>query len=323
VRCVLIYNPASGRNRHLRAAKLCQISEALSDLGHGVELTATTAPGSATIQAREALLNGAEIIFACGGDGTIHEVLQGLVSEKCEPTGTLGIIPLGSANALAHHLRLSLDPMQAALQEIHGAAQTIPIGKVTYGDQIRYFAVMAGAGPDGALVYNLLTAQKSNLGRMAYYIHAARLFATRRFHPFEIEFTRATSNATSIGQAVSAMAIRVDDLGGLFSKLTGGQATINDAHLRLLILRAPAALSLLLWFALGWLNLNRINPFLSFADVTTFSCRPTSPLAVHFQADGEWLGRIPMQVSIVPNALRVLLPARETYLPHDRKVSCG
>jgi diacylglycerol kinase (ATP) len=323
VRCVLINNPASGRNRHLRKKTLCQISEALSGLGHVVELTSTTAPGSAASQAREAVLGGAEIIFACGGDGTIHEVLQGLASENGAPACALGIIPLGSANALARHLRLSLDPMQAALQQIQGVSQTIPLGKLKYSDQIRYFTVMVGAGPDGALVYNLLTEQKLRLGRLAYYFHAACLFATRRFHPFEIEFTSAVSNATDTRRAVSVMAARVDDLGGLFSKLTSNRSTINDAHLRLLILRGPAAFSFPLWFALGWLNLNGMNPFLSSVDVTSFSCRPTSSVAAHFQADGEWLGRIPMQVSVFPDALRILLPLKEARLIHGRNIGCG
>lgn len=310
MRCVLIYNPASGRNRQHRKEALSQISEALSGLGHSAELTPTIAPGSAGSQARKAVHSGADMVFACGGDGTIHEVLQGMVSESGAPAGTLGIIPFGSANALARHLRLSLDPMQAALQEVAGAPHTIPVGKITYGNKARYFTVMAGAGPDGALVYNLLTAQKSSLGRMAYYVHAARLFATRGFRPFEIQFTSTASNDTTTRRAVSIMAARVDDLGGLFSRLTSSQASINDAHLRLLLLRGPATLSLPLWFVLGWLNLNRLNPFLSFAEVTSFACNPSSPTAAHFQADGEWLGRLPMQVSMVPNALRILLPSR-------------
>jgi YegS/Rv2252/BmrU family lipid kinase len=308
VRCILIHNPASGSNRHRREEQLRQIAEALSSLGHQVELVATTAPGSAAIQARDAARSGAEIVFACGGDGTVHEVIQGLASETSAPTTVLGIIPLGSANALARNLRLSLDPLKAALEEIHGRPRTIPLGKVAYGGQVRYFAVMAGAGPDGALVYSLLSARKSSLGRLAYYLHAARLFATIRFRAFEIEYTDAATGDAHTRKAVSAMAVRVNDLGGLFSKLTDRQATILDTHLRLLIRSPPAALSLPLWFVTGWLNLHRLNPFLRFADVTAFSCRPCSGPAPHFQADGEWLGRIPMRVSIVPNALRLLLP---------------
>jgi diacylglycerol kinase (ATP) len=323
VRCVLIYNPVSGRNRHLRSELVRRIRETLSNLGHDAELTPTTAPGSATSLALKAIRSGVDIVFACGGDGTIHEVLQGLVSEDGQPAGTLGIIPFGSANALARHLCLSLNPMEAMLQEIYGTLQTIPIGKLVYGNSIRYFTVMAGAGPDGALVYKLLTSQKSNLGRMAYYTHAARLFATRGFRPFAVEFTEATSNATTTRQAVSIMTARVDDLGGLFSRLTDGEASLDDAHLRLLMLRGPAVISLPLWFVLGWLSLNRINPFLSFAEVTDFACRPTSQSAPHFQADGEWLGRIPMRVSIVPNALRILLPSKDRRVTHGKNIGCS
>jgi diacylglycerol kinase (ATP) len=310
VRCVLIYNPVSGRNRSRRAEQLGPAVEVLSSLGHQVEVIATTAPSSATSQAREAAVDGAEIIFACGGDGTVHEIIQGLVSENCDPAACLGIIPFGSANALARHMRLSLYPETAALQQIQGTMQTIPMGKVVHGDRIRYFAVMAGAGPDGALTYEVLGADKSRLGRLAYYIHAMRIFLTRRFHPFEIAYIETTSKKVEIQKAISVMAIRVDDLGGLFSRLAGRQASIHDEHLRLLILGPPAAISLPLWFLSGWLNLHSFNPFLRFADVSEFSCGSGPRAAPHIQADGEWIGHAPMQVSLVPNALRLLVPSR-------------
>ena len=308
---VLIYNPAAGRNRHRRAVQIRQVSLALTALGHRVELVETTAPGSATNQAQDAARGKPDAVFACGGDGAIHEVLQGLASETGDPAAVMGIIPLGSANALARHLGISLNPLKAALQGINGRPQTIPVGKVTYGDQSRYFTVMAGVGPDGALVYRLLAAHKSNLGRLAYSLHAARLFATRRFPPFEIEYLDAETGKICTQKAVSAMAVRVNNLGGVFSRLSGRGASIHDAHLRLLILRPPAALALPLWFATGWLGLSRLNPYLSFVNATTFSCRTLSGPAPHCEADGEWLSRIPMQVSIVPNALRLLVPEQE------------
>jgi diacylglycerol kinase (ATP) len=320
VRCVLLCNPASGGSRHRRKELLSSVAEALSSLGHQVKVVPTTAPGSAVLQARQAAMDGAEIVFACGGDGTIHEALQGLVSETCDPVACLGIIPLGSANALARHMRLSLDPRSAALQQIQGTMQTIPIGKLVYSDQCRYFAVMAGAGPDGALTYEVLGADKSRLGRMAYYLHAARMFLTRRFRPFKVEYCEAGSNKVEVRKVVSVMAVRVDDLGGLFSRLAVRQASIHDAHLRLLFLSPPAAISMPLWFVSGWLNLHALNPFLRFVDVANFTCGHGSAAAPHIQADGEWLGYAPMRVSLVPNALRVLMPSQEIrpWPPDDR-----
>jgi YegS/Rv2252/BmrU family lipid kinase len=311
VRCTLIYNPASGRRKDRRAEQLRQIVDALSAGGHQVELTATTAPGSAALQTREAVQGGAQVIFACGGDGTIHEVLQGLVSETGVPNAALGIIPVGSANALARHLHLSLDPLQAAHQQMRATPLTIPVGKIAWAGQVRYFTVMAGAGPDGALVYGSLTAGKSQFGRLAYYLRAARLFAAQRFAPFEVEYTEAASGTTVNQRAVSVMAVRVGDLGGLFSKLTGRTAGIQDAQMQLLLLKPPAWFSLPSWFICGWLGINDRNGFLRKVKVNSFSCRPLSAPSPHFQADGEWLGRIPMHVSLIPDALRILMPTED------------
>jgi diacylglycerol kinase family enzyme len=308
VRCTLLYNPESGRKRSRRAVHVQNVANALRSLGHSVELAATTAPGSATAQAKQAVISGAEIVFACGGDGTIHEVLQALVSESGKNSAALGIIPLGSANALARHMRLSLDPVQAALQQIACEPQTIPIGKIEWDGQVRYFAVMAGAGPDGALVYDMLTSHKSSLGRLAYYLRAARLFAAGRFGPFQVEYVDADSGRVLQCSAVSAMGVRVRTLGGLFHRLTDRRVSLENTGLQLLVLKPPAWLSLPLWFVSGWAGLGRQNGLLRSVNVKTFSCSASSIPSPHFQADGEWLGRVPMKVSLVENALCILRP---------------
>lgn len=307
MRCVLIYNPVSGRKRD-RLGQLRPIVDALTGLGHQAELVATTSPGSATMQVRKVIEDGAEVVFACGGDGTIHEVIQALVSESGQATAALGIIPLGSANALARHLRLSLDPLTAAMQQIHCAAQLVSVGKLQFDGRVRYFLLMAGAGPDGALVYKMMAAQKSRLGRLAYYVRAAHLFATQRFRAFEVDYTEAASGGRVKRRVVGAMVVRVDDLGGLFSKLVASKAAIHDSDLQLVTLGSPAWLSLPLWFVSSWFNLRGLNRFLHTVEVTRFSCRPLSEPSPHFQADGECLGRIPVEMSLVPDALRIMNP---------------
>jgi diacylglycerol kinase (ATP) len=311
---LLIYNPVAGRVRALRAEQMRRVADALSSLGHEVEVAATAAAGSATMLARDAVGAGVDVVFACGGDGTVHEVIQGLVSETREPAAALGILPLGSANALARHLRISFDPVTAAMQQIGAAAKAVPVGKLEFDGQVRYFTVMAGAGPDGMLVYNLLAGDKSNLGRMAYYVHAARLFASRRFSAFEVSYTDVVTGSCVTQRAVSVMAVRVGNLGGLFNKLAVNSAGIEDTHLDLLIVSPPAWLSLPLWFLSGWSNLHGLNRFLRFVKVREFSCKPLAGAAAHFQSDGEWLGRIPMRGAVVEDALRVLIPGGDEKL---------
>ena len=298
-RATLLFNPHSGRSPQSRLRTIEQIAEALRRLSIETTIIPTDGPNTAGHQAAQVQT---DILFACGGDGTVHDVLQGLVFH---PHTTLGIIPLGSANVLARHLRLSLDPTQAALQQLTRQPKILPIGKVTFstkdGEQSRYFLTMAGAGPDGALVYNMLATGKQRLGRLTYYIRSASLFLQNRFSPVTV------TTPTETTHAISAMAVRVADLGGLFSPLVRG-ASIDDPQLQLTTLAAPAHLSLPAWFALSWARLHRRNPYVRIHHVDTFHCSAGHTHAVQVQADGEHLGQTPMTVTLIPSALRLLTP---------------
>lgn len=306
MRCALIYNPAAGTRREQRVAEINHAVARLRSLEHDAISIATTGPGSATEQTRDAVRDGADVVFACGGDGTVHDVLQGLVSDGGNPHAALGIVPLGSANALARHLRIPLDAERAVEEQICGERMTISVGRLEIGEQVRHFAVMAGAGPDGALASELQSAGKSRLGRLAYALHAARIFATRRFSRFEVEYTELDGAVRTL-QVVSVMASRVDCLGGLFTGLVERGDTMDRLSLRVSLLRPPGLISLPLWFLTGWLGMRRINPFLIEVRARELACRPQKDGNVYCEADGEWLGRIPMRVSVAPAALTVLV----------------
>ncbi|HEX4156052.1 MAG TPA: diacylglycerol kinase family protein [Acidobacteriaceae bacterium] len=303
-RAVLLFNPNAGRGGAARLPLLHRAAEVLTLAGIDAEIIATRAACSAGQQAADAVAAGADLIFACGGDGTLHDVIQGLAQNL---SATVGIIPLGSANALARHFDLSLNPAQAVRQQLQFIPRIVPLGRVTCGTangtRSRYFAVMAGAGPDGALVYRMLAFGKHRLGRSIYYLRAARLFAGSQFSPFRISLNDAAEQL-----AVSAMSVRVGDLGGLFSPLVRG-ASPADEKLRVSITRPPSRLSLPAWFAMSWAHLRRWNPYSQTLDVEHFSCSEGSHRRIHVQADGEWIGHTPMYVEIVPNALRLLMPA--------------
>jgi len=311
MRCVLIYNPAAGTMRERRIGEIDRASARLRSLGHEALAIPTTGPGSAAEQARDAVRDGVEVVFACGGDGTVHEVLQGLVTEGGSPRAALGIVPLGSANALARHLRIPLDAERAVEEQIWGERMTISAGRLEIGQQVQHFAVMAGAGPDGALAYELRSAGKSRLGRLAYALHAARIFATHRFSRFAIEYAELDGAVRTL-QVVSVMASRVDCLGGLFTGLVEPGDAMDRLSLRLSLLRPPGLISLPLWFLTGWLGMRRINPFLVEVRAREFVCQPLKDGNVHCEADGEWLGRIPMRISVAPAALTVLV-SRTVY----------
>jgi diacylglycerol kinase family enzyme len=105
-RAALIYNPASGQQSSRRGALVDKAIAVLREAGVETEKLETNAPGSAETLAREAAARGCDTIIACGGDGTVHEVLQAVVGTEI----ALGVIPLGTANALASDLGLRAAP---------------------------------------------------------------------------------------------------------------------------------------------------------------------------------------------------------------------
>jgi len=105
----LIYNPASGQHSLRRKAAIQGALEVLRGAGMTAEAFTTSGAGSATGQAKHAIDTGFDTVIACGGDGTVHEVLQSLVGTDV----ALGVVPLGTANALAADLGLIGSPAKA------------------------------------------------------------------------------------------------------------------------------------------------------------------------------------------------------------------
>ena len=94
-KAALFYNPISGRRKKHRLQDVEKVAAILRSGGLELEVSPTRAASDAGAQVRMAIREGADTIIACGGDGTIHDVLQGLA----EKDAALGVIPLGTANA--------------------------------------------------------------------------------------------------------------------------------------------------------------------------------------------------------------------------------
>jgi len=306
-RAILIVNPAAGRKRSLQTL-IPALVQVLERRGIHVDVAGTTAAGTAQALAEESVGNGYDVVFACGGDGTVHEVLQGVVGT----TTMLGVVPMGTANALARNLHLSTDPVKALEQQADFVARPISVGEVRYasgeGAVSRYFTVMAGAGADGALVYRQLTTNKSRFGRSAYYTHAARLFLTQRFPAFRVEYRGTNSTGWEEQTGVSVMCARVGDLGGVFSRLTRGDF-LFEPDLQLVIVKPPAHIGLPAWFALSSAGLHVFNPWVKTVRVSEFRCTPLAfGQRIHAEVDGEWIGQLPMSVRLLPQAVSLLIP---------------
>lgn len=306
-RAALIVNASAGGKKDVQAL-IPRLVQVLERHGIQVEVTLTTAAGEAQTRAADAAVRGCDAVFACGGDGTVHEVLQGVVGTA----SSLGVVPLGTANALARNLGLSLDPVKALQQQLDFVPTPIAAGEVCYaakggGEARRYFTVMAGAGPDGALVYRILAGRGSKFGRGVYYGHALRLFLTRQFPAFRVEYRSGVSSEWEERLGVGVMCARVGNLGGIFSRLTRG-GSLFDTDLELIVVKPPAGIGLAAWFALSTVGLHAINPWLETLRVKEFRCVPLTDRRIHAEVDGEWIGCLPMSVRVAPRALNLLMP---------------
>lgn len=302
-RAGLIINPKAGRAATVDA-RLDEMSRVFVKHGFEIEIQRTTpAPNSARDIAAQ-ISKSCDTLIACGGDGTLHEVLQGIAQTPIR----LGVIPFGTANALARNLSLPTDPVLALERLLGFTPKQIPLGRATTVASTRWFSVMAGAGPDGTLVQEMSLRSKSRIGRAAYYAEAARLFLTRRFSSFRVEYRLMGSDVWKSRLAVGMMASRIQNLGGLFKGLTT-HSRLHHPHLLVHLLSPPAHLALPAWIALSKVGVGSANPWLTTLEVQELRCLPLDDQRQVFaQVDGEAMGAIPLEIEIVPSSLHLLMP---------------
>src|SRR5579864_5684394 len=246
-KAALIYNPASGRNRHLHLKKVEEAALVLRAAGVEANLIPTRGPDTGGAQAREAIAAGHDTIFACGGDGTLNDVLQGLVHDPANGTvgqtdAALGMVPLGTGNVVASDQGLSWDPVQAIRQQLQFKPIRIAAGKLEYSARgtgerrFRYFTAMAGAGVDAEMAYRITAQDKSAYGLFAYYFEMIRLSFMHSYLPFEVEVLDADSGERRTVTAFQVAAVRISNFGGPLKRMRLGSALTRD-DLRLVLFK--------------------------------------------------------------------------------------
>ena len=314
-RAALIYNPISGEKNERRLAKVEAAAEVLRRGGIETTILASTGPRSAGQQARTQIESGCDAIFACGGDGTIHDVLQAMVFSPA----VLGIIPMGTANALAHDLRIPRNPVAAARVALTAEPRRIAVGQAAYegraGEPIsRYFTVALGAGVDAHLFYRLQAAMKHRIGMNAYYAKAFHLWLTHDLVSFEVEFLDLSGlmRRETVSQA---LAVRITQFGGVLRKLAPG-AALQRNDLRIILFKTESRMPYLLYLMRAIMNADFAVPGVELVNATRLLCRPLARTnaavtsRIYAEADGELLATLPVEITMVPGALTLLVPQK-------------
>jgi diacylglycerol kinase (ATP) len=315
-KAALLCNPDSGGNVARRLRELQSSLEVLRNGGVEADLILAESRDQAQEQVRQAIASGCDTIFACGGDGTIHNVAQVLANSAV----ALAILPMGTANALAHDIGLPLSVVGAAQAALCAVARRVALGHVTYVDlqgasDARYFVITAGVGVDAHLFYKLQTGTKKRMGMAAYYAKAWNLWFTYPMTRFVAEYLETGSDAPKHADVTELMSIRIRNFGGVLQELAPG-ASLDREDMRVVLCRTSSRLSYLAYVTRGLLRQRWRIPGIDLAYSTKVSCgylssssAPPEQRKIYIEADGELLGMLPAEITVVPSALTLLAPA--------------
>lgn len=178
IKTIVIYNPIAGGGKNKNLPEL--IKRHLDYTKFNTTIIATEYAGHGKLLAKEAISTGVELIIIAGGDGSINEIASCVSQTKT----TLGIIPSGSGNGIARHLKLPLTP-QKAIQRIN----RYTISSMDAGEwNNRFFLGFAGLGFDGHIAELFSHSKKRGFLNYAKLV----LKEIRSFSPFDLQLTLPT-----------------------------------------------------------------------------------------------------------------------------------
>jgi len=302
-RTLVIANPSSrGRAaaRHLRSLE-AKLRSALGPL----DFERTRGPRDAERIAREGVRSGVERIIVAGGDGTLSEVVTGLLSAELGDYAAIGILPLGTAGDFLRGFGASKE-IDAAIESLaSGKVVRVDAGRATYcsderGSVTSYFANIASLGLSGEVAALVNRSGKLFGARLSYLIGALRGLARHRSQPVSISVD---------GRSVfeGALAVAVVANGPCFG---GGMriapsARVDDGAFDWVIVPAMPRRSLLRKIPLLYRGAHLEDPRILSGRGQLIEARAMGG-PVPIDVDGESLGVLPARFELLPNALTLL-----------------
>ncbi|MBA4495539.1 diacylglycerol kinase [Paenactinomyces guangxiensis] len=292
-RARLIYNPTAGRE--LVEKRLPRILDCLEQAGYETSCRATQDQWSAAREAKTAAERGFDAVIAAGGDGTIHEVVNGLASHPHPPK--LGILPGGTTNDFARALKLPRDLCKACNIIAAGKTSTIDIGKIGS----RYFINVAAAGRITEVTYEAPSRLKTMMGPLAYYAKAIeKLGSLHKPFPIQIKTPRGQWES-DILLLIIANSVSV----GGFEKLAPS-ASLSDGLLDVLIIPKTNIPDLLQLAALAYKGEHIYDSRIIYFQTEQLDVDTSEPLKLNL--DGEWGGKLAGRFELLPQHLEIFCP---------------
>jgi diacylglycerol kinase (ATP) len=295
---VLIVNPAAGRGKV--GSQLPQVEGTLKAKGLPYRVFRTTGPGDATRAAREALHAGERFLVAMGGDGTVHEVVNGMLQDDqpINPNAVLGVVAAGSGSDFVKTFGLPEDAVRACNHLEGPNLYQIDAGKVTYmapggSTDTRYFPNIAEAGLGGAVVARAARLP-ARLGGAKYF--AAFWLTLPRFKPAGV--TLQADRRSFTGKAHNVVVANCQFYGG--GMKISPRSWPGDGYLDVLVMSGPKSDSFTL---LPKVYRGEHLPHKGIVEFRAKHITVESERPLQIEADGEVLGTTPATFELLPGAL--------------------
>lgn len=285
-------------NQNAGSAEL--LDELSSDFGARIDFATrmSQGEGDGIALAREASDEGFDVVVAAGGDGTVNEVVNGIM--QAQRKATLGILPFGTGNDLARTLDIPTDPDEAVGLLQNGRRTHVDLFTVATNER-SIFGINAAAGGFAGQVNEVMTSQlKSNWGPLAYLIGAASVIPDLQEYATFISYDDGEFDAANALNIIVANGRTVAG-GKRVSPLSNPQ----DGHLDVIIVQKGTVVELgdaaTRLIAGGFLK----SPLVSHR--LAKRVRIQSEPAMWFNVDGELITREALTISIVPAAIEVIV----------------
>jgi len=293
IKIVFIVNPKSGVYDKRNVVDI--INQYLDTNKYEFEIHWTKYSGHGFRLAKEAVENGAKVVCAVGGDGSVHNVASGLVGSE----SILGIIPMGSGNGLARHLEIPTNIKASIITLNQLKVRDIDVGKINK----KYFFNVAGFGFDAEIAK--LFAKSEKRGFLKYAKLVLREFLRSKPNNFEIQFDNGEIIS---GSALMLSLANASEFGNGFS--ISPHSNMHDGMLELVITTKPSLFSFpgILKKAIE----KRVHTSI-FVQTYRFKRMKIINANIAFHADGEPIAiRLPAIIEVIPNTLKVI--AGENYV---------
>ncbi len=304
---LLVFNPQSGGKPKQQEKVLSRITKALEQMRIRFDLLKTEGPGDARTRVREAIvIGGRRKILVAGGDGTLHEVVNGIFDAEPKVNAqdvTLGCIPVGSGNDWVKTIDIPTDIEAAAKSLKLGNYFFQDVGLIEFegpeGTEFRHFINIAGIGFDAEVVNTMQARVRKGKSPGSYHAHITKNLLKYKAAPMRIFVDGELWEDTSVF-SIAAGICRYNGNG----MLPLPDAIPDDGELDMTLIKAISPMQVV-WHK-GKLYDGSFTELPFIRQVQGHTFRFESDVPVKVEADGELLGHLPATISLRHRNLRII-----------------